>query len=289
MEKTFVRYPNFRSSTRNSDPCIKSKEYFNCKSCMVFIASDRFLGDEQQRKFAGSSRKHPYMIIADTLGCNLRCWFCYSHHFWSLDRAVKHGCNPTFLSSEEIISQFRCKIEKLIEPEARVQKRVEVIKKKLVRKRKKIKEQVYGWILTGSLINWQTALKHNIWGTHAAHKERWHKLKRGDLLFFCVTKPVSGLVGVGITTSKHVGEEILWPDEVETGQVKYPYRWNLKVLYILDQQDWSKDSISLRGPNIQFFSGIDPIFNKKAIVKLKEITMKKWSFNFGLLKDQVLN
>ena len=113
IQKIFVRYPNFRSSTRNSDPCIKSDVYSNCKNCMAFITSDRFLGDEQQKKFAGSSRKHPYVIIADTLGCNLRCWFCYSHHFWTLERAKK-GCNPAFLSSDDIVSQIKCKIEKVI-------------------------------------------------------------------------------------------------------------------------------------------------------------------------------
>lgn len=117
MEKIFVRYPNFRSSTKNSDPCIKNDVYSKCRKRMVFITSGRFLGDEAQKKFAGSSRKHPYVIIADTLGCNLRCWFCYSHQFWSIDRSIKHGCNPTYLSSEDIVSQIKCKIEKLIEAE----------------------------------------------------------------------------------------------------------------------------------------------------------------------------
>lgn len=110
-EKVFVRYPNFRSSTRNSDPCIKSKEYFNCNNCMVFITSDRFLGDEQQKRFAGSYRKHPYVIIADTLGCNLRCWFCCSHHFWTLERAKK-GCNPAFLSSATSYPRSNVKLKK---------------------------------------------------------------------------------------------------------------------------------------------------------------------------------
>lgn len=74
---------------------------------MVFITSDRFLGDEQQKKFAGNLRKHPYVIIADTLGCNLRCWFCYSHQFWTLESAIKKGCSPVFISSDEIVSQIK--------------------------------------------------------------------------------------------------------------------------------------------------------------------------------------
>jgi len=34
---------------------------------MVFIATDRFLGNEQQKKFVASLRKHSCVIIADTL------------------------------------------------------------------------------------------------------------------------------------------------------------------------------------------------------------------------------
>lgn len=146
IEKVFVKYPNLGSSTRNSDPCVRSDVYSKCNNCMIFITSERFLGDEQQKKFVKSSRKHPYVIIADTLGCNLRCWFCYSHHFWTL-KTAKKGCNPVFLSSDEI----------------------------------------------------------------------------------------------GIR------------------KIKYPYRWKFKVLHILDSDKWNKESISLRGLNVQFYSGINPI------------------------------
>jgi hypothetical protein len=56
-EKLFLRYASFISSTRNSDPCIKSNDYLGCKNYMVFITSDRFLGEEQQKKYAGSLAK----------------------------------------------------------------------------------------------------------------------------------------------------------------------------------------------------------------------------------------
>ncbi|MFC2170184.1 hypothetical protein ACFLRM_06460, partial [Acidobacteriota bacterium] len=65
IQKIFVKYPSFRSSTRRSDPCVKSDQYAKCKNCMVFVTSDRFLGDEAQKKYTGSLRKHPYVIIAD--------------------------------------------------------------------------------------------------------------------------------------------------------------------------------------------------------------------------------
>lgn len=61
----------------------------------------------------------------------------------------------------------------------RKQKKPDAVKKKPLQKRREITREVYGWVLTGSLINWQTALEHNIWGTHSAHKESWDKLKEG--------------------------------------------------------------------------------------------------------------
>jgi len=82
--KLFVQYPNFRSSTRKFDPCImQNMRLGSCRNCKVFVTSDRFLGENRQMKLVGSLRKFPYVMIMDTAGCNLRCWFCYSHHFWN--------------------------------------------------------------------------------------------------------------------------------------------------------------------------------------------------------------
>lgn len=92
---------------------------------------------------------------------------------------------------------------------------------------------------------------------------------------------MSGVVGIGVTTSKHEGKEPLWPDEISVGRIKYPYRWHFDVMRILDQKGWNKNSISLRGLNIQFFSGINPIFSTEALKKFKELMKKKWSFDFN--------
>ncbi len=607
MEKVFVRYPNFRSSTRKSDPCVKLDIYKDCPKCMVSITSDRFLGDEQQKKFAGSLRKHPYVIIADTLGCNLRCWFCYSHQFWIAASAAKAGCSPTFLSADELVTQIGCKVEKLIKNRDQMDKKpfmrirfsggepifataenlrpfsgdkpidykqgidfwVEVFKKldslvsalkqsgkiilidaedwnqqrewpvfisdsngrlnirfdtngiafghneeskrvkanedlagyfvgelfglyknrelenikiwidysfkgaspneyywsqkmrlpaanennpqeyspvgipqnsglqeldkniqqkrkldpsfrhcldvtvekginhdrknrifiyhpeafrwerlekdigktlspvkndicvvynygggpwglkkvgaglikryfnqgadlylnsnaetltvreemsqareavdfmyrhnkeenyygliypeehektaplidkapipKRAKNKEKLNKDVFGWVLTGSPINWQIALENNIWGTHAAHKDRWDMLRSGDVLFFYVTRPVSGLVGIGSLKSKQIGKEPLWPDEKALGKVKYLYRWKFDVLFKLDDDRWAKESISLKKTNIQFFSGINPIMSRSSLENIARLIMQVWDVSVPLKEDR---
>lgn len=114
MKKLFGQYPNLRSSTRKSDPCLVTRPNIpQCHTCRVFVISDRFLRDETQLKLVGSLRKFPYVLIADTIGCNLRCWFCYSHHFWTRERAEKLNCRPQFLTPQELVDQMRCKLEKV--------------------------------------------------------------------------------------------------------------------------------------------------------------------------------
>jgi len=109
-----VEYPNLRSSTRKFDPCISQNlRRGNCRNCKVFVTSDRFLGEERQVRLVGSARRFPYVIIMDTAGCNLRCWFCYSHHFWK----PEESCKPVFLSVDKVVEQLTCKLEKIREAE----------------------------------------------------------------------------------------------------------------------------------------------------------------------------
>ena len=107
----FVKYPSFRSSTKKYDPCVVDENALKCFDCKVQIISDRFLGEEFMRKVMRGRFNYPYVLIADTAGCNMRCWFCYSWHFWTPSLALDQGCKPSFASVEKLADQFHCKFK----------------------------------------------------------------------------------------------------------------------------------------------------------------------------------
>ena len=50
----------------------------------------------------------------------------------------------------------------------------------------------------------------------------WDQMDEGDLVFFYVTKPVSGVVGYGIIEETIVEDYALWPNEIRQNRVSYP-------------------------------------------------------------------
>ncbi len=121
MKKAFVWDPVMRSSASKYDPCVvlangKCKKLI-CDDCKITIISDRFLGEEFHkcilRKINKSQGRYPYVIIADTLGCNLKCWFCYAYKFHNKIIAEDSGCLVSYVTPERLAEQFYCKIQKL--------------------------------------------------------------------------------------------------------------------------------------------------------------------------------
>lgn len=120
MKKAVVWDPVMRSSARKYDPCIqieKGKCKIKCEDCKITLIADRFLGEEFQREILGklgkSKGRYPYVIIVDTLGCNLRCWFCYAYKFFNKGSAEKNNCEISYISPGRLAEQFVCKIRKL--------------------------------------------------------------------------------------------------------------------------------------------------------------------------------
>lgn len=114
MKKLIAQYPDNRSSTKKYDPCQNDK--FNlkqCPDCRVFTIADPFISNKLKEHAMPDDYKFPYVLITETVGCNLRCWFCYSHHCWSESKAKKKNAKPIHISSEELAKQFKCKINKI--------------------------------------------------------------------------------------------------------------------------------------------------------------------------------
>ncbi|WP_202318470.1 EVE domain-containing protein [Archaeoglobus neptunius] len=120
MKKAVVWDPVMRSSARKYDPCIqieKGRCKIKCEDCKITLIADRFLGEEFQREILGklgkSKGRYPYVIIVDTLGCNLRCWFCYAYKFFDKRSAEENDCEISYVSPTRLAEQFACKIRKL--------------------------------------------------------------------------------------------------------------------------------------------------------------------------------
>jgi len=114
-QKLFGRDMGMRSTFVNYDPCVtgKTASSVKCPGCMVSLISDRFLGERftkevLSKKYAKPEGLFTYVLIADTIGCNLNCWFCYAWRYLDLKEARR--CNPRFISPVELARQFDCKI-----------------------------------------------------------------------------------------------------------------------------------------------------------------------------------
>ncbi|MEM0330721.1 MAG: hypothetical protein QXW84_05045, partial [Archaeoglobaceae archaeon] len=123
MKKAFGWDPSMRSSALKYDPCIvpangrKNSCKILCEDCTITLISDRFLGKEFAEtilaKKGAEKGRYPLVIIADTIGCNLNCWFCYAYKFLSLSEAIRNGCKVAFVTPERLAEQFACKLKKI--------------------------------------------------------------------------------------------------------------------------------------------------------------------------------
>ncbi|MBU0635146.1 MAG: EVE domain-containing protein [Candidatus Omnitrophica bacterium] len=133
------------------------------------------------------------------------------------------------------------------------------------------------WTLSGYAENWERALADNIWGVKENKlKILWEKISNGDILFFYVTSPISGLIGFGKVTAKFKQDKPLWPDEMRANKVIYPYRWEFIPVFVLPKSDWQKQKISLAGSGIGYQAGINAAKNKDAIKALNEKIKQSW-------------
>jgi len=139
------------------------------------------------------------------------------------------------------------------------------------------------WILTGNEENWETALNSgNVWGVREGSLvNRWKKLQKGDLLVFYAKSPIKGVIGVGKIESKFKQDKPLWPDEVRSNKVIYPYRFDFQILGVLSPEKWRTEALSISDLSVSIWSGINPVGKEKVI---KEI-INRLSDKFGLTLD----
>jgi hypothetical protein len=106
------------------------------------------------------------------------------------------------------------------------------------------------WIVPGSEKNWRQSLtSKGIWGLEDTlfKKLHWLAIKPNDIILFYVTGEVKGIVGYGIVRSTFYQDVPLWDDEIREGRVKWPLRFEFDIDFILPQNTWNDEKISIPG------------------------------------------
>jgi hypothetical protein len=104
------------------------------------------------------------------------------------------------------------------------------------------------WIVPGSEGNWRQALiAKGIWGLEEATLDRvfWLAIAPNDVMLFYVSGKVKGIVGYGIIRSKFYQDVPLWKAEIQEVRVKWPLRFEFDVEFLLPENKWKDNKISL--------------------------------------------
>jgi predicted RNA-binding protein with PUA-like domain len=137
------------------------------------------------------------------------------------------------------------------------------------------------WVAVGSAQNSRTSFKNNKWGVNSRLRGAWEKIAVGDLMVFYVTNPVGGIVGVASVEGKAEEELMLWRDEYAVGRVLYPFRVNFKPIFVLEEERWSTDKVTIKGLRISVQSGINHVKNEDALKILLNRVSKSWGIRVG--------
>ncbi len=141
------------------------------------------------------------------------------------------------------------------------------------------------WTLVGSRENWITALgSAGIWGVRPGLEREWKRLMAGDFVLFYCTSPVSGVIGVGSVTAKFKQDTPLWPDEVASGKVIYPYRFEFKTAFLVPESEWK--SRRIRGSDVGLTypfiaGGLNEIANEVLAKNVSERILTEFGVQLG--------
>jgi len=100
------------------------------------------------------------------------------------------------------------------------------------------------WIILGPTKSWETAIEHQgIWGLKEMLYPEWKAMEKRDILFFHVTSPIAGIIGVGKFDTRFIQDKPLWPEEIKEKRLIYPLRFQFDIEYIIERDRWEKDRI----------------------------------------------
>jgi predicted RNA-binding protein len=135
------------------------------------------------------------------------------------------------------------------------------------------------WISCGKPENWRIALRDQIWGLIPKFQGKWKYLEQGDWLFFYVTDPVKGVIGIGKVQAKFKQTRPLWPDEIAQNQVLYPFRFEFRPDYVLPEPEWVPKKFKVSLP-IGSYSALNILDDQNIIDSLVGVAKSQWGVQF---------
>lgn len=109
-------------------------------------------------------------------------------------------------------------------------------------------EKTKHWLVIGVPKNWETAFSQPVplWGLKQRYQAEFQTMEIGDILWFYVTNPVGGIVGVGRLKDKYVDPiNLIWEDETKRKEVIWPLRFRIHALKLLPKLRWKNDRIKI--------------------------------------------
>jgi len=132
--------------------------------------------------------------------------------------------------------------------------------------------EIKNWLVMGIPKNWETALSQPvpIWGLRQKYQAEFHSMKTGDILWFYVTNPVKGIIGLGVVKDKYIDPvNLVWEEELIKKEVIWPLRFRIHVLKVLSPHRWKKDCIRINDFNLFWRVGFQ-ILDETHVIKLKK-------------------
>ena len=108
IKKKLLRFPPHVFEERRFLSDCANPVGVSCDKCRVILMRDRFLGEEFHRNVELKKNVNPYILLVDSAGCNMDCWFCYAHKM--IKKADYDGLDPVFNTPGELAECFVCKM-----------------------------------------------------------------------------------------------------------------------------------------------------------------------------------
>ena len=111
-----------------------------------------------------------------------------------------------------------------------------------------MQKKFQNWLVIGISKNWETALSQPvpIWGLKPRYQGEFQTLRIGDVVWFYITSPISGIIGLGILKDKYIDNmNLIWDEELSKKAVVWPLRFRIHVLKVISGELWKSGNIKI--------------------------------------------